>query len=133
MQQQNQSSFYPEPIMNYLRVLPNSGALNVDNNSVFMAQVGDIELGVKIKLYIEIKSDIITRVKYLVYGDGYIIAALGLMSEELPGMKISRATNYSLTKVTTSLTIPVAKNNQIKLLKEALENILIQYKQIHGK
>jgi len=115
--------------MNYLRVLPNSGAMNVNNKSIFMAERGNIESGVKIKLYSEIKNGIIERVKYLVYGDGYVIAALGAMSQALQGQKIAQAAHYSFSKVAEELSIPVAKTNNIKLIKEALDNILFQYKQ----
>lgn len=124
-----QQSFYPEAIMDYVRRLPNSGALNVDNKTVFLAEVGDIQAGVKIKLYIKINNAIIERVKYLVYGDGYMIALLGALSEQLIGLKISNATGLSLTHLAQQLSVPQGKISSLKIIKQAIENILLQYEQ----
>lgn len=123
----NINGFYNAAIMHYLDLLPNSGALNIDNQSVFMAECGSVDRGTKIKLYIKINNDIIERAKYLVYGDGYIIAALGLLSEELPGLKLNQAAQFSMGYLAEKLSIPQDKTNNLKIIKQAIDNIMKQY------
>ncbi|MBP9722144.1 MAG: iron-sulfur cluster assembly scaffold protein [Gammaproteobacteria bacterium] len=125
--QNHQQSYYSTEVMGYLQALPNSGALNIDHKSVFMAEVGSLDIGVKIKLYIKINSDIIQEVKYLVYGDSFTIATLGYLSEQLPGLKLSRATNFSFNQAIEQLSIPQTKLNELKIIKTAINNIAEQY------
>ena len=122
------TSFYPELVMSYLSELPNAGTLEVNNKTVYRAQAGSISKTVKIDLYIKIDNDIIKQVKYLVYGNGYIIAALGRLSEELIGLKTHQVANYSMNKLADNLEIPIANRAKLQLIKMCLESIIEQYK-----
>ncbi len=124
-----QESFYSEKIMWYLLNLPNSGAIpedKIDNKTVFSDEVGGLDKGLVVKLFLEIesKSDKIKKISYLVYGDGYIIAALGKLSEDLAGQKIKQALGYSMASLSKELDIPPAKVNNLKLIKNCLDKLI---------
>lgn len=124
-----QESFYPEKIMWYLLNLPNSGEMPVDaidNSRVFSTEVGGLEKGMLIKLFLELAPDLdeIKQIKYLAYGDGYTIAALGKLSEDLPGQKLKQALGYSMMNLSKELDIPPAKANNLKLIKNSLEKLI---------
>lgn len=126
-----QTSFYPEQIMRHLLAPQNPGKMLVDNQAVFMAEIGDITKSVKIELYFKIDNGIIEQVKYLVYGNGYIIAALSQLSAELSGLRLKSARNYSMTNLANKLEIPVAMMPVLKLIKSGLDTIVEQYLTIH--
>lgn len=123
-----QQSYYPEQIMNYLISLPNSGKLVVNNNDTFSVSAGDITKGVVITLYCQINDGIITKLTYQVYGNGYMIAALGRMTEELVGQKVKQMLNYSLSNLVRDLEIPHTLNNKLKFIKQCLDEIHEKYK-----
>lgn len=122
-----QYSFYPESITKYLQSPPNTGALEADGKTVFSVELGDLAKYIKIRLYLEIDDAIIKQVKYLVYGDGYIIAALSKLSEDLPGLKVTQALNYSMTNLAAHLSIPPAKSDKLKIIKNGLNAVFKQY------
>lgn len=128
---QAHENFYSEKVMHYLHSLPNSGVLNVDNKSIFMAEKGSLAAGIKIKLYIKIKSGIIQTVKYLVYGDSYTIAALAMLSEQLVGVKTNRAINYNFETIINTLGLPQTFSSNLKLIKSAIVDIMNQYSSYH--
>jgi len=127
-----QTSFYPEKIMYYLENMPNAGSiddLNIDNQLLYIAKVGSSDKGAQISLYIQIDNNaIIQKLKYLVYGDGYIIAALGKLSEDLPGKKLKTLANFSINKLAEDLDIPMTYIKNLSIIKQAFENILEQNK-----
>lgn len=119
-------SYYSDRIMHYLTYLPNAGERQVDNKTIFFSEIGDVTKHLKIKLYIEFDDAIIKRVNYLVYGDGYIIAALGKLSEDLCGLRSKQALNYSFSDLADYLTIPQSKLEQLKLIKNCLNKVISQ-------
>lgn len=120
-------NFYPERVMHYLHSLPNSGVLNVDHKSIFMSEIGSLATGIKVKLYIKIKSGIIDAVKYLVYGDSYTIATLAMLSEQLVGMRVNQASNYSFETIINALMLPQTFSSNLKLIKAAIADVINQY------
>lgn len=122
-----QESFYPPVIMQYLENLPNGGTMPVDNAEVFCAELGTIAKKIVIKLYMAVTDGIINKITYLVFGNGYVIAALGRVSEDLPGMKVKQALNYSISNLGKELEIPVPEQNKLKLIKQGIDQVVQQY------
>lgn len=135
-----QTTYYPETVMYYLSNLPNAGCFdNTDQNNtnILVTKLGNIEQGVVIKLFIKYNLDNkktaktaktakIEKFKYLVYGDGYIIATLAKLSEELIGKKLNILTNYSLNSIISELEIPDNRIKNIKLISKALQKISLK-------
>lgn len=122
-----QTTFYPAQIMSHLLNPLNTGRMEVDNKTIFMADIGDIAKSIKIDLYFKIDNGIITEISYLVYGNGYIIAALSHLSVELKGVRFTQAMNYSMHNLANKLEIPVNIIPNLKLIKQAIDDIIKQY------
>jgi NifU-like protein involved in Fe-S cluster formation len=128
-----QTSFYPEQIMCHLLTPLNTGRMTVDNITIFMAEIGDFSKAIKIELYFKIDNGIIRQVKYLVYGNGYIIAALSYLSAKLLGMHIKAVMSYSMSNLVNELEIPVNVLPALKLIKHGMDDIINQYLAIYPK
>lgn len=122
-----QISYYPENVMNYLLNPVNTGALDIDDSSVYSAEIGSLDKGLIIKLYLKIEDGIIRKVNYLVYADGYMIASLGRLSEDLANKKVKQALNYSTNNLVNELEIPQGKQAKLKLVKQCLELVINKY------
>lgn len=126
-EEQERARFYSEKVMNYLLNPPNTGRLDVDNNTVCMAKAVDNSKNLVIELYSKIENNKILDFKYLIFGDGYCIACLAKLSEDIIGCNIKQAQNYSMSNLAKELDIPQAKLNKLKVIKQCLDNLLEQY------
>ena len=123
-----QISYYPKEVMHYLQTLPNSGVLPIESSSVIWGQDGDVSKGLKIRLYLDVDNGTIKDLRYLVYGNGYFVAAVAKISEVLRGLTLKQAANYNFNKLYENLGIPANKINDFKVITKLLNNIILQYK-----
>ena len=116
---------YTEKVMDHFAHPRNMGEIK-DANGVGM--VGNAKCGDIMKIYIKVKDDIITDIKFNTFGCGSAIAASSMATEMIKGKPISQALELTNKAVVEALDgLPPAKIHCSVLAEEAVKAAIDDY------
>lgn len=116
---------YSEKVMNHFQHPRNVGKMD-DADGV--GEVGNAKCGDIMKIYIKVKDDIITDIKFNTFGCGSAIAASSMATEMIKGKPISQALELTNKAVVEALDgLPPAKIHCSVLAEEAVKAAIDDY------
>ena len=116
---------YSEKVMDHFQHPRNVGKMD-DADGV--GEVGNAKCGDIMKIYIKVKDDIITDIKFNTYGCGSAIAASSMATEMIKGKPISQALELTNKAVVEALDgLPPAKIHCSVLAEEAVKAAIDDY------
>ena len=116
---------YSEKVMEHFANPHNVGKLD-DANGI--GEVGNAKCGDIMKIYIKVKDDIITDIKFNTFGCGSAIAASSMATEMIKGKPISQALELTNKAVVEALDgLPPAKIHCSVLAEEAVKAAIDDY------
>ena len=116
---------YSEKVMDHFQHPRNVGKMD-DADGV--GEVGNAKCGDIMKIYIKVKDDIITDIKFNTFGCGSAIAASSMATEMIKGKPISQALELTNTAVVEALDgLPPAKIHCSVLAEEAVKAAIDDY------
>ena len=120
---------YSEQVMDHFTNPRNTGTID-DADGV--GEVGNVNCGDIMKIYLKIKDDIITDVKFNTFGCGAAIATSSMACEMIKGKSILEAVELSNQTVTDALGgLPPQKIHCSVLAEEAVKSALLDYYSKH--
>ncbi|CDD01848.1 MAG: Fe-S cluster assembly scaffold protein NifU [Ruminococcus sp.] len=116
---------YSEKVMDHFQHPRNVGKMD-DADGV--GEVGNAKCGDIMKIYIKVKDDIITDIKFNTFGCGSAIAASSMATEMIKGKPISQALELTNKAVVEALDgLPPAKIHCSVLAEEAVKAAIDDY------
>ena len=116
---------YSEKVMDHFQHPRNVGKMD-DADGV--GEVGNAKCGDILKIYIKVKDDIITDIKFNTFGCGSAIAASSMATEMIKGKPISQALELTNKAVVEALDgLPPAKIHCSVLAEEAVKAAIDDY------
>ena len=116
---------YSEKVMEHFQHPRNVGKMD-DADGV--GEVGNAKCGDIMKIYIKVKDDIITDIKFNTFGCGSAIAASSMATEMIKGTPISQALELTNKAVVEALDgLPPAKIHCSVLAEEAVKAAIDDY------
>ena len=116
---------YSEKVMDHFQHPRNVGKMD-DADGV--GEVGNAKCGDIMKIYIKVKDDIITDIKFNTFGCGSAIAASSMATEMIKGKPISQALELTNKAVVEALdALPPAKIHCSVLAEEAVKAAIDDY------
>ena len=116
---------YSEKVMDHFQHPRNVGKMD-DADGV--GEVGNAKCGDIMKMYIKVKDDIITDIKFNTFGCGSAIAASSMATEMIKGKPISQALELTNKAVVEALDgLPPAKIHCSVLAEEAVKAAIDDY------
>lgn len=116
---------YSEKVMDHFQHPRNVGKMD-DADGV--GEVGNAKCGDIMKIYIKVKDDIITDIKFNTFGCGSAIAASSMATEMIKGKPISQALELTNKAVVEALDgLPSAKIHCSVLAEEAVKAAIDDY------
>ena len=116
---------YSEKVMDHFQHPRNVGKMD-DADGV--GEVGNAKFGDIMKIYIKVKDDIITDIKFNTFGCGSAIAASSMATEMIKGKPISQALELTNKAVVEALDgLPPAKIHCSVLAEEAVKAAIDDY------
>lgn len=99
--------------------------LGVIKNPSGVGRVGNPVCGDVMELYLKIKGDVITDVKFKTFGCGAAIASSSMMTEMIKGKTVKEARRFTNLAVANALGgLPPIKRHCSVLAREALDNAI---------
>lgn len=121
---------YSEKVMDHFRNPRNVGKMD-DADGV--GEVGNAKCGDIMKMYIKVKDDVITDVKFNTFGCGSAIATSSMATEMIKGKPISEALELSNKAVVEALDgLPTHKIHCSVLAEEAVKAAVKDYYDKNG-
>ncbi len=116
---------YSEVVMDHFQHPRNVGKMD-DADGI--GEVGNAKCGDIMKIYIKVKDDIITDVKFNTFGCGSAIAASSMATEMIKGKPLSQALELTNKAVVEALDgLPAAKIHCSVLAEEAIKAAIDDY------
>lgn len=116
---------YSEKVMDHFQHPRNVGKMD-DADGI--GEVGNAKCGDIMKIYIKVKDDIITDIKFNTFGCGSAIAASSMATEMIKGKPISQALELTNKAVVEALDgLPPAKIHCSVLAEEAVKAAIDDY------
>lgn len=116
---------YSEKVMDHFMNPRNLGKIE-DADGV--GEVGNAKCGDIMKIYIKVKDDVITDVKFNTFGCGSAIASSSMATEMIKGMPISKALELTNKAVAEALDgLPAHKLHCSVLAEEAIKAAIDDY------
>ena len=116
---------YSEKVMDHFQHPRNVGKME-DADGI--GEVGNAKCGDIMKIYIKVKDDIITDIKFNTFGCGSAIAASSMATEMIKGKPISQALELTNKAVVEALDgLPPAKIHCSVLAEEAVKAAIDDY------
>ena len=116
---------YSEKVMDHFQHPRNVGKMD-DADGV--GEVGNAKCGDIMKIYIKVKDDIITDIKFNTFGCGSAIAASSMATEMIKGKPIRQALELTNKAVVEALDgLPPAKIHCSVLVEEAVKAAIDDY------
>jgi nitrogen fixation protein NifU and related proteins len=113
---------------------PRNICTSQDYPNYVYAQVGDKKLGDSIGVYLHCElSGKILDLKYRVYGNPYLIAAMSLCSEQVMGMKVEQIVDLDYQHWVLALDIPKTKRFSVLLVEDALKLVIKKWQEYESK
>ncbi|HHT07219.1 MAG: Fe-S cluster assembly scaffold protein NifU [Christensenellales bacterium] len=117
---------YSDKVMDHFNNPRNVGSLE-DANGI--GEVGNARCGDIMKMYIKVKDNIITDVRFKTFGCGAAIATSSMATEMVKGKTLEEALRISNKAVTEALDgLPPAKMHCSVLAEEAVHAAIADYK-----
>lgn len=121
---------YSEKVMDHFKNPRNLGTMD-DADAV--GEVGNAKCGDIMRIYLKIKDDIITDVKFITFGCGSAIASSSMATELIKGKPLSEALQLTNRAVTEALDgLPAHKLHCSVLAEEAIKAAVKDYYDKHG-
>lgn len=121
---------YSEKVMDHFRNSRNIGEI-ADADGV--GEVGNAKCGDIMRMYIKVKDNIITDVKFMTFGCGSAIATSSMATELIKGKPISDALKLSNQAVVEALDgLPAYKLHCSVLAEEAVKSAVKNYYDTHN-
>lgn len=121
---------YSEKVMDHFRNPRNLGKMD-DADGI--GEVGNVKCGDIMRMYIKVKDDVITDVKFNTFGCGSAIASSSMATEMIKGKPISEALQLSNRAVTEALDgLPAHKLHCSVLAEEAVRAAVKDYYDKNG-
>ena len=118
-------ALYSEKVMDHVRNPRNVGVIE-DADGV--GEVGNAKCGDIMKIYLKVRDDLITDVKFETFGCGSAIASSSMATEMIKGKPISEAMTLTNKAVTEALGgLPAHKIHCSVLAEEAIKRALLDY------
>ncbi len=123
-------ALYTETVMDHFTHPRNVGVIE-DADGV--GEVGNAKCGDIMKIYLKIKDDVITDVKFETFGCGSAIASSSMATEMIKGKPVSEAMALTNKAVAEALDgLPAHKLHCSVLAEEAIKNALKDYYDRNG-
>ena len=121
---------YSEKVMDHFRNPRNVGEI-VDADGI--GEVGNAKCGDIMRMYIKVKDNIITDVKFMTFGCGSAIATSSIATEMIKGQPIEQALALTNQAVVTALDgLPAHKLHCSVLAEEAVKAAIKDYYDKHN-
>jgi nitrogen fixation NifU-like protein len=121
-----EKAMYSDKVMDHFNNPRNVGSLE-DANGI--GEVGNARCGDIMKMYIKVKDNIITDVRFKTFGCGAAIATSSMATEMVKGKTLEEALRISNKAVTEALDgLPPAKMHCSVLAEEAVHAAIADYK-----
>lgn len=121
---------YSEKVMEHFQNPRNVGEIK---NPSGIGEVGNAKCGDIMKIYLEIKNDIVKDVKFKTYGCGSAIASSSMATELIKGKTIEEAWRLSNKAVAEALDgLPPVKMHCSVLAEEAIHKAINDYRVKNG-
>ena len=122
--------FYSEKVMDHFRNPRNVGQME-DADGI--GEVGNAKCGDIMRMYIKVKDNIITDVKFMTFGCGSAIATSSIATEMIKGQPIDKAIELSNKAVVEALDgLPPHKIHCSVLAEEAIKASINDYLSKHN-
>lgn len=119
-------ALYSDKVMDHFRNPRNVGVIE-DADGI--GEVGNAVCGDIMKIYLKIRDDIITDVKFETFGCGSAIASSSMATELIKGKPVSEALQLTNKAVTEALDgLPPHKLHCSVLAEEAIQAALMDYR-----
>lgn len=123
-------ALYSETVMDHFR---NPRNLGVIEDADGIGEVGNAKCGDIMKIYLKIKDDMITDVKFETFGCGSAIASSSMATEMIKGRPLSDALALTNKAVTEALNgLPAHKLHCSVLAEEAIKAAIQDYYEKNG-
>lgn len=121
---------YSEKVMDHFKNPRNLGTMD-DADAV--GEVGNAKCGDIMRIYLKIKDDVITDVKFITFGCGSAIASSSMATEMIKGKPIAEALKLTNRAVTEALDgLPAHKLHCSVLAEEAVKAAVKDYYDKNG-
>ncbi len=118
---------YNEKVMDHFQNPRNVGEMD---NPSGVGEVGNMKCGDIMKIYIQVKDDVIEDIKFLTFGCGAAIASSSVLTELVKGKTLEEAEAITNKHVADELDgLPEAKLHCSNLAADALQNAIKDYKE----
>ena len=122
-------ALYSEKVMDHFRNPRNVGVIE-DANGI--GEVGNAKCGDIMKMYLKIRDNVITDVKFETFGCGSAIASSSMATELIKGRPVSEAMQLTNKAVAEALDgLPAYKLHCSVLAEEAIQSALDDYYRKH--
>ena len=123
-------ALYSEKVMDHFRNPRNVGVIE---NADGVGEVGNAKCGDIMKMYIKVKDDVITDVKFNTYGCASAIATSSIATDMIKGKPISEALKLTNKAVVEALDgLPAVKIHCSVLAEEAIKAAVKDYYDKNG-
>ena len=121
---------YSEKVMDHFRNPRNVGEMD---NPDGVGEVGNAKCGDIMRMYIKVKDNIITDVKFMTFGCGSAIATSSMATELIKGQPIDKALELSNKAVVEALDgLPAHKIHCSVLAEQAIKSAVKDYYEKHN-
>lgn len=121
---------YSEKVMDHFRNPRNVGEIE---NASGIGEVGNPQCGDIMKIYIEVKDNVIEDVKFKTFGCGSAIASSSMATELIKGKTLEEAWDLTNKAVAEALDgLPPVKMHCSVLAEEAIHKAINSYRENHG-
>ncbi|SMC21484.1 Modular FeS cluster scaffolding protein NifU [Clostridium acidisoli DSM 12555] len=121
---------YSEKVMDHFRNPRNVGEIE---NASGIGEVGNPQCGDIMKIYIEVKNNVIEDVKFKTFGCGSAIASSSMATELIKGKTLEEAWDLTNKAVAEALDgLPPVKMHCSVLAEEAIHKAINSYRENHG-
>ena len=116
---------YSEKVMHHFMPPRNVGVIE---NGDDVGEVGNVQCGDIMKIYLKIENDVITDVKFNTFGCGSAIASSSMATEMIKGKPLSQALELTNKAVAEALDgLPAHKMHCSVLAEEAIRSAIKDY------
>ena len=130
LKKERENMLYSEKVMDHFRNPRNVGEMD-DADGI--GEVGNAKCGDIMRMYIKVKDNIITDVKFMTFGCGSAIATSSIATEMIKGQPIEKALELSNKAVVEALGgLPAHKIHCSVLAEEAVKAAVKDYYEKHG-
>ncbi len=120
------SQMYNEIVMDHFQNPRNMGRIE---NAEMLIQVGDPGCGDSVLIFMKIDEEVLTDIKYKVYGCGAAIATSSMGSELVKGKTLDQLLEFKAKEISAALGgLPVEKEHCSNLIASALHAGVAEYR-----